>query len=185
MTSENRLIKRIKRYNDRKAADELFEHYYREVYAYVFKQCGECELSMDLTQEIFITAFKGLYSFDEKKASFRTWLYRVASNKVTDYYRSRCHKEFLRQIPLDNISDKIISDDTDITEQLDRKDMIKNIMNIVSGYELEWIRIFQMKCFEDKTFSEIASLLSIAESTAKTRYYTIIRQLRKEYGNEN
>ena len=100
-------------------------------------------------------AFKGLYSFDEKKASFRTWLYRVASNKITDYYRSRRHKEFLRQIPLDDISNEIISDDTDITEQLDWKDMIKSIMNIVSGYELEWIRILQMKCFEDKTFSEI------------------------------
>lgn len=49
MVLDYRLSKRIQRHNDRKAADELFERYYHEIYVYTFRQCGERELTMDLT----------------------------------------------------------------------------------------------------------------------------------------
>lgn len=179
MVSDDKLIQKIKLYHSRKAADELFERYYREIYAYVFRQCGERELSMDLTQDIFIAAFQGLYSFDSRKAVFRTWLYRVASNKVTDHYRSRSFREKQREIPIEELSSDIPYDE-DVLEKLVRKEHIAHIMEIVSCYELVWVRIFQMKCFEDRTFAEIAEALGISENTAKTRYYTIIKRLRKE-----
>ena len=53
----------------------------------------ERELALDLTQEIFITVLQGIYAFDEKKAGFRTWAYRVAANRITDYYRSKSYKK--------------------------------------------------------------------------------------------
>ena len=179
MVSDDKLIQKIKHYNSRKAADELFERYYREIYAYVFRQCGERELSMDLTQDIFIAAFQGLHSFDSKKSIFRTWLYRVASNKVTDYYRSKKFREKQQEIPIEELSSDIPHDE-DILEYIVQKEHIAHIMEIVSYYELAWVRIFQMKCFEDRTFAEIAEVLDISENTAKTRYYAIIKRLRKE-----
>jgi len=179
MVPDDKLIRRIKQYNSRKAADELFERYYREIYAYVFQQCGEREPAMDLTQDIFLAVFQGIYSFDSRKSVFRTWLYHVASNKVTDYYRSRRHKEKLREIPIEEISSEI-PDGEDISELLVQREYIAHIMEIVSGYELTWVRIFQMKYFEDKTFAEIAKALNISENTAKSRCYAIIKRLGKE-----
>lgn len=179
MVSVDKLIRKIKQYHSRKAADELFEQYYREIYAYVFRQCGERELAMDLTQDIFLAVFQGLHSFDSRKSVFRTWLYHVASNKVTDYYRSRRHKEKLQEIAIEEISTEI-PDGEDIPELLVQREYIAHIMEIVSGYELTWVQIFQMKCFEDRTFAEIAKVLNISENTAKSRYYAIIKRLRKE-----
>lgn len=179
MVSDDKLIRKIKQYRSRKAADELFERYYREIYAYVFRQCGERELAMDLTQDIFLAVFQGIHSFDSRKSVFRTWLYHVASNKVTDYYRSRRHKDKLQEFPTEEISGEI-PDEEDIPKQLVQREYIAHIMKIVSGYELSWIRIFQMKCFEDKTFAEIAKALDISENTVKSRYYAMIKQLRKE-----
>ena len=85
----DRILVQCAKLGSRKAADELFERYYREIYAYIFKQCRDKELAMDLTQDTFVAAFRGIRSFNENKSGFRTWLYRVASNKITDYYRSR------------------------------------------------------------------------------------------------
>lgn len=179
MVSDDKLIRKIKQYHSRKAADELFERYYREIYAYVFRQCGERELAMDLIQDIFLAAFQGLHSFDSRKSVFRTWLYHVASNKVTDYYRSRRHKEKLQEVPIEEKSAEI-PDGEDITELLVQREYITHIMEIVSGYGIAWVRIFQMKCFEDRPFVEIAKVLDISENTAKSRYYAIIKRLRKE-----
>lgn len=179
MISDDRLIRKIKLYRDRKAADELFERYYKEIYAYVFRQCGERELSMDLTQDIFMSVFQGLYSFDSKKSSFRTWLYRIASNKITDYYRSKAHKSKLLEIPLDELESEI-PDDSDLLEQISQKESVRKIMEIISSYELSWIRIFQMKCFEERTFSEIAEILNLPENTVKSRWYAMMKRLRKE-----
>ena len=85
MQTDNQLIRRIKKKQDKKAADELIRRYYREIYAFTYRQTGERELALDLTQEIFITVLQGIYAFDEKKAGFRTWAYRVAANRITDY----------------------------------------------------------------------------------------------------
>jgi RNA polymerase sigma-70 factor (ECF subfamily) len=177
--SERKLVRKIKKRNDRKAADELFSRYYKEIYAYVYKQCGERELAMDLTQDIFIAAFQGLHSFDERKSGFRTWLYHVAANKVTDYYRSRWHKFCLMQISIDEY-DGEIANEQDVLKCLITKERVKAIMEIVAGYDLVWVQIFQKKCFEDKTFALIAAELGISENTVKTRYYIIIKRLRKE-----
>lgn len=93
MKTDNQLIRKIKKKQDKQAADELIRRYYQEIYAYTYRQTGERELALDLTQEIFITVLRGIYAFDEKKAGFRTWTYRVAANKITDYYRSKSYKK--------------------------------------------------------------------------------------------
>lgn len=67
MQTDNQLIRRIKKKQDKKAADELIRRYYREIYAFTYRQTGERELALDLTQEIFITVLQGIYAFDEKR----------------------------------------------------------------------------------------------------------------------
>lgn len=64
MQTDNQLIRRIKKKQDKKAADELIRRYYREIYAFTYRQTGERELALDLTQEIFITVLQGIYAFD-------------------------------------------------------------------------------------------------------------------------
>ena len=54
------LIKRILDNNDRKAADELVSRYYKCVYKHIYIKLKDEEIGMDITQEIFIAALKGL-----------------------------------------------------------------------------------------------------------------------------
>ena len=54
MDNDKRLIKKIKKKSDRVAANELISIYYKEIYSYVYKQTGDKEISMDLTQEIIM-----------------------------------------------------------------------------------------------------------------------------------
>ena len=67
LLSKNRdfsLISRILNNNDRDAADELVTQYYKAVYKHIYIKLKDEELSMDLTQETFISALKGLGGFN-------------------------------------------------------------------------------------------------------------------------
>ena len=70
MQSDNHLIRKIKKKQNKEAAGLLIERYYREIYAYTYRQVACGELAMDLTQEIFILVLKGIRAFDEKERLF-------------------------------------------------------------------------------------------------------------------
>ena len=179
MQTDNQLIRRIKKKQDKKAADELIRRYYREIYAFTYRQTGERELALDLTQEMFITVLQGIYAFDEEKAGFRTWAYRVAAIRITDYYRSKSYKKEKLQQPLqwETEEEKTVRD---LAEHMVQKEEIRRIMDIVVSYEREWLRIFQKKCFGEKTFAQIAEEMDLAERTVKTRFYQMLKRIRQE-----
>ena len=182
MHAENKLIRKVKKYGDRQAANELVSCYYDEIYAFAYRQTTDVELSMDLTQEIFIAVLKGIETFDEKKATFRTWMYRIASNKITDYYRSKYHRQQSVQVWTEDAEEPVSSFDMEeeMLQKVYEEQLMQDVMAVIVGYGNEWVRIFQMKLFLDKTFEEIGTELGLSENTVKTRYYTMLRKLRKE-----
>lgn len=178
MDKDLRLINKIRKRNSKNSADELISKYYKEIYIYVFKQTSDKEISMDLTQEIFISMLKSLHSFDENKSSFRTWLYRIATNKVVDYFRSKNYKYTTL---VETIEDRQIEDMTDFTVNLEHKEDVEKIQTIVNKLSSEHQEIFRLKIFLEATFLEISKILELSESTVKTKYYSIIKKIKKEF----
>lgn len=179
MQSDSQLIRKIQRNQNREAANTLVERYYKEIYAYTYRQTGDRETALDLTQEIFIAILQGIRSFDRKKAGFRTWAYRVASNKIVNYYRSAAGKRQSREMAFLPEYEAEVSV-TDVFELILQRETIRQVMAVVAGFDIPWIRIFQKKCFEEKTFSEIASEMELSENTVKTRFYSMLKKIRQE-----
>ena len=173
------MIRKIKKKQNKEAAGLLIERYYREIYAYTYRQVACKELAMDLTQEIFILVLKGIRAFDEKKGSFRTWIYRIASNKITDYYRSHAYRKSQLEGPYGQEYEHT-GVSPDISSQVLRQETIREVMAVIVRYDEPWIQIFQKHCFEEQTFAEIAEVLKLSEGTVKTRYYKMLAQIRKE-----
>lgn len=176
MDNERKLIKQIQKKSSKVAANELVSKYYKEIYTYVYKQTIERELSMDLTQEIFISMLKSINSYDEKKAAFKTWLYKIATYKIVDYFRSKHYK--YNKIFV-NIDDTDIYDEENITLSIEYREDVERIINIVDKFDAIRQQIFRLKLFAEYTFLEIARMLQIPESTVKTKYYSMIKKIKK------
>jgi len=73
---------------DRGAFDELVDRYKEIVYSVAYRFARDPDLAMDLAQDVFIRAYRGIRSF-QGKSSFSTWLYRIAVNTCIDYTRRR------------------------------------------------------------------------------------------------
>ncbi len=83
------LITQIITLKSPRAFKELMERHQNDVRRYLLNLTGgNSSLADDLAQECFIKVYQRLESF-KQLASFKSWLYRIATNCFYDYLRSR------------------------------------------------------------------------------------------------
>lgn len=178
---ELRLIKKIQRNGDRAAADELVRFYYDEIYGFVRKQVLNGDIALELTQEIFISMLKTMRFYDRNRgAGFRTWLYRIATNKVVDWFRSRAYHKMIKTISIDEVEP---IDDADFTVQFEDKDFMEKVCTFLGGLPTDTQRIFRLHIFGEYTFSEIARIEGLPEGSVKSKYYRLINLVRREFAD--
>ena len=170
--NESKLIRKVKN-GCRKSADLLITAYYDEIYIYACRQLGDKQLAMDITQEIFITAWQAISGYNEDKAGFRTWLYRIATNKIIDYRR----KNRPETIPLDEIAD------TALDSAFDQTLFVREIEAYISTLPPDTSRILRLHIYGGYSFPEIAEMLKQPEAKIKSQYYRAIKQVRKEFAD--
>lgn len=172
---DEKLIWKIKHLSSGDARDKLVREYFDQIYAYVYRHILDVDDALDLTQEIFIKVLNALPLYDKKKSSFKTWLYTIAKNKMTDWYRTQHFTDELS----DDIPDKENFEDVVVNRALAQK-----ILAFIKKTDYISFQIVEMKFFSELTFADIAEILSIPPGTVKTKYYKAIDICRKEFGND-
>jgi len=174
MDQEQKWIRRIQRRSSEKDADALIRKYYNEIFAYAYKQISDRETALDLTQEIFIAVLRSLHTYDSGRAAFRTWLYRIATNKIIDNRR----RSVPPAVSLDGLQ---LPDEQDFAGQVERQSVLDAIERYVSALEPGLQQIYRLRLYGEYTFPEIAQMLGQPEAAVKSRYYRLMQALRKEF----
>jgi RNA polymerase sigma-70 factor (TIGR02960 family) len=71
---------------DEQAFRELTERYWRELQVHCYRILGSVQDAEDMLQETLLAAWRGLDRF-EGRASLRSWLYRIATNRCLNALR--------------------------------------------------------------------------------------------------
>lgn len=77
---------------DRAAFAVLYRRYLDRVYAYAFYQLGDHHDAEDATERTFMAALRALPAFDDRGATFRAWLFRIAHNTLANAHRTRARR---------------------------------------------------------------------------------------------
>ncbi|MDE6220405.1 MAG: sigma-70 family RNA polymerase sigma factor [Lachnospiraceae bacterium] len=177
MEQEQQWIRQIQRKGSREAADRLIRAYYDEIYYFVYRQVGNKEDAMDLTQNIFVAVLRSLPGYQPGQARFRTWLYAVANNKIIDARR---------KVQPDRISAKPVEEqeppaNDDFVSRIQDRMLLAQIEEYVSGQALEQQKVFRLRIYAGQSFPEIAETLGEREAAVKARYYRLVDKIRKEF----
>lgn len=108
-----------------------------------------------------------------KTESIRLYLFRIVYNLCQNYSRTRKQE----MVPIEDLD---IADTIDEVLDLEDADRINAILDSLPFREADVIR---MNVIDGLSFVEISSILSIPQSTAKSRYKSGMDKLRKQYIN--
>lgn len=92
MPDEERLIRRAREY-DAQALALLYRRHVGAIYRYIHLRVGREDLAEDLTADVFLKMLEGIESFDYRGVPFAAWLFRIAHDRVVDYFRRQAGKE--------------------------------------------------------------------------------------------
>ena len=174
---EQKWIRRIRLFGSKKDADQLVRSYYDEIYIFVFRQINDTEKALDLTQDIFISLLQSIAAYRKQMASFRTWLYRIATNKVIDYRK----KYVPIAVDIDEI--EVIGHD-DFVETWMQGELLRKIEKFVCKYQVLNKQIFSLHIYGNYTFAVISQIVENPDATVKTKYYRLMKDIRKEFADE-
>ena len=83
-------------------AESLVLEYQTKLARYLRRMVGDAEVALDLTQEVFLSAYRMLQADPARELS-AGWLYRAATNAGISFLR---RKKILRMLPLDREVDR-------------------------------------------------------------------------------
>jgi RNA polymerase sigma-70 factor (ECF subfamily) len=87
--SQDDLALVVRARQDRQAFGGLYDTYVDPVYRYCFRRLGNREEAEDATSLVFAKALAALPEYRDENPSFRSWLFAIAHNVITDALRSR------------------------------------------------------------------------------------------------
>ncbi len=174
MDGEEKWIREIRSRGSRAAADKLIRAYYDEIYRFVYRQTGNKEDAMDLTQNVFMAVLRAIPSYQPERGGFRTWLYRIASNKVIDARR----KNRPVALPTEELD---IPTEEDFAARVRDRVLLEQIEEYVAGLDGAAQTVFRLRLYGERTFPEIAAVTGEPEAAVKARYYRLMEKLRKEF----
>lgn len=159
---------------DASAFDVLVIRHQKTIHRVCYRFTGNTEDAADLTQEVFVKAYRSLPKFRGTSA-FSTWLYRIAVNACLSFKASRKNKTEEWDEDHDLVAEGPSAEET--------LDALLNARNIRAALETlpERQRLTViMKVLEERTHAEVAEILGSNVGTVKANLFFAIRNLRKQ-----
>ena len=84
---EDLLVERAK--TDADAFGQLYDHYFGQIYRFVYSRLHDQDTAEDVTSEVFFKALRAIGRYKPSGHPFSAWLYQISVNAINDQYRSR------------------------------------------------------------------------------------------------
>jgi len=164
---------------DAKAMEKLIKIHAEAVHGLIYSIIGNRNVVEDLAQETFLRALMAIKNY-QFKASFRSWLFRIAVNLCRDHFRRSKVRKIVAS--LDRHEDPkqehfLIDDSPNPLTSLEREENITTIRKAINQLPPTLRIVITLRDIQDMTYEEISKTLNWRLGTVKTRIFRARRQL--------
>ena len=160
---------------DSQAFTALVKQYEKLVYNLAYQTAMNPDDAFDISQEVFIKAYRSLQSF-RGDCKFSTWIYKIAINASLDYLRKASHSatEALPTLTDDEGDEKQIeiADESAAASPertLEKAETVRAVREAIARLNEEQREVILLRDIEGYSYEEIAEMLTLEIGTVKSR----------------
>lgn len=172
---EDRLLVERARAGDLDAFESLVRRHQDRLYGYLYRVCRNAADAEEMTQEAFVKAWDGLSGF-RGAASFKTWLFRIATNL--------CINRFSRRKPLEPLTEEISAGRRFEPEESFRQRVLgERIDRALAGLPGDQRSALVLSIYEELSHDEIAAVMGRSAASVNMLLYRARMSLRRSLGD--
>ena len=153
---------------------QLVDRYAGQVLRMVTRLIPSPEEAEEVTQDVLLEAFQSLARFDERQASFHTWLMRIAYHTALKHYRQHHRSLQLMEVEQQRL-DAFPDDETDaLLDDTDRVELVERAIETLKPDDQMLLNLYY---FDNRRMREIACITEHEESYLHSRLQWIRKRL--------
>jgi len=157
---------------DVEAFGELYSIHLDRIYRYIFYQVNDRATAEDLTEEVFLKAWRSIGKFKWKGYPFSAWLYRIARNHAIDHFRTRQqHKSLEWEFPTGDDGPEL---------KAEEKQMNRLISEAISSLPEQQKQLIILKFIEGMDNREIEQIMGKNQGAIRVMQMRALATLRQK-----
>ncbi len=158
------------------AFGELYITFVEKIYRYVFYHVNSKTFAEDITEEVFLKAWRAIKSCRGKESTFSSWLYRIAHNQMVDEIRKRQRRPAVELENVENISDN--------SEGVEKNREQLELAGVIDRLPPNQRQVIILKFIEGLDNPEISRIMGKSEGAIRVLQMRGLSRLREELEKE-
>ena len=175
--SDEELVDRL-RGGSAVAGEMLVKRYFEPLMRYLVRIVGSDHLAEELHQQTWLSVLDHIDRFDSKSKSgggFKAWLFRIATNKANDHWRSAGRERIAKE------GMKLVTDETvpHAGHRLEATEQEQKLVRAIEKLPEAQRQVLMLRYYSNLKFVEIAELLGCPLNTALGRMHKATMKLKQ------
>jgi RNA polymerase sigma-70 factor (ECF subfamily) len=170
------LVQRL-RQGDAAAGEVLTRRHYQPLLRYLQRLAGSDHLAEELLQQTWLSVLDHIDRFDagSTRGGFKAWLFRIATNKVNDAWRSRGRERTAKE------GLRLVMDEAapHAGHRLEGSEQVDKLRRAIEALPEPQRQVLLLRYYSELKFVEIAELLGCPLNTALGRMHKAMLKLKE------
>lgn len=145
---------------------QIISRYQGKIYSYVYRLTNHREEATDITQDVFVKAYKHLHTVDTER-KFSSWLYRIAHNESVNWLKKKTrakveslesHVEQGHQVPAK----------VDVAAQYIQEEEQRRVREAIDQLPEKYRQVMELRYVQQNSYQEISIALDKPLNTVGT-----------------
>lgn len=159
---------------NRDAFSTLVTRYQERVLNLVYRGLGDHDAALDVAQEVFLKAYRGLGRF-QGESQFFTWLFRITMNETISARRRRDRRQRPLSLGREDHDGERQQDPPDLTfepgAEAARHDDVAMIQRGIAALDEEQAQVLLLRDIDGLSYQEIAATLELPLGSVKSKIH--------------
>ena len=163
---------------DPQAFTQIYDRYLDRIYRHIYYRVGHQSDAEDLTQQVFMQAWRAIGHYQQTNSPFLAWLFTIAHNVVVSFYRRAKNQQYLGT---DMASDQRWIDPEQVAEAGEREVAVRQaILRLKPDQQ----QVVMLRFVENLSHAEVAAALGKSEAAVRVVQHRALQALRQILSKE-